>query len=152
MSFYHSFSESESVTQKNQTTIRDFKVVTLGYLLAFALAFATQSASAQEQNTIDQAVEATCNAFLAPMLGRKEIATLAMARSIDSRTVCSCARKNVYNDKRLSELLTKPDEEIVRVTDAPPVRTYVLGRMMQSVLLCFSQELDATLSASTVLK
>ena len=107
---------------------------------------------AQETKVIGQLVDATCTSFLAPVLGRKEIATLAAARGIDSRQVCSCANRSVAADSRLAPLLGQGDEAILRATEDLQLRSYVIGRVLNSVLQCFSQELDATLVASPIPK
>ena len=109
-------------------------------------------AQAQDQKIINQLVEGTCNSFLAPILGKKEIATLATERSIDAAVVCPCASKNVYSDPRLSSFVAMSDETLLKATEPNAVRSYVIGRVLQSVLQCFSQELDSTLKASSAVK
>ena len=110
------------------------------------------AAQAQDQKVINQLVEGTCNSFLAPILGKKEIAALATERSIDAAVVCPCASKNVYSDPRLSSFVSMSDEIFLKATEPNAVRSYVIGRVLQSVLQCFSQELDSTLKASSAVK
>ena len=117
-----------------------------------SLSISASSVEAQETRVISQLVDATCTSFLAPTLGRKEIATLAAVRGIDSRLVCSCANRSVEADPRLASLLGQADEAILRATEDPQLRSYVVGRVLNSVLQCFSQELDATLVASPIPK
>lgn len=123
------------------------KKVLLGLALLFG-ASACHPAYAQEVSLIDQTVDGTCSAFLAPILGRKDIAQLSVDRSIDSKVVCSCAKANTRSDPRMSEYISMPGAEIDRRTQDPKVRAYVLGRILHSVLACFSNELNATLAVS----
>lgn len=110
------------------------------------------AADAQDQRVIDQLVAGTCNSFLAPILGKKEIAILVAERSIDAAAVCPCASGNVHGDPRLAPFLAMPDDAFVKAVEPAPVRSYVIGRVLQSVIQCFSQELDSTLKASTAIK
>jgi len=121
-------------------------------VLVSSLSLVASSVLAQEVAVIDQAVDATCTAFLAPVLGRKEIAQLAVERTIDSRIVCSCARTKTRADDRLAEYLSMDAATVSQRTEDARIRAYVLGRVLQSILSCFSTELDSTLGASTAVK
>jgi hypothetical protein len=112
----------------------------------------SKSALAHDASLIDETVDATCTAFLAPVLGRQDIARLATERTIDSRVVCSCAKKNTRDDTRLSQYFSMNRELLAAQTEAGPIRSYILGRILQSVLTCFSAELSETLNASTAVK
>lgn len=110
------------------------------------------SALAQDAGLIDQTVEATCAAFLAPVLGRQDIARLAAERTIDSQIVCACAKKSTRADTRLAPYFSMDREVLAAQTEAAPLRSYIIGRILQSVLACFSSELNETLNASTAVK
>lgn len=117
-----------------------------------AVLLSSSSTFAQDAGLIDQTVEATCAAFLAPVLGRQDIARLTAERTIDSQVVCSCAKKSTRADIRLSPYFSMDREALAAQTEAAPLRSYILGRILQSVLACFSSELNETLNASTAVK
>ena len=126
---------------------------TMQALVALAVMGASENcAIAQEAHVIDQAIDATCSAFLAPVLGRKDIAILVAERSIDSAVVCSCAKTSVHEDRRLAEYLAMDNNAFNQRFEEPRARSYVLGRLLNSVLSCFATELNATLAASTAIK
>jgi hypothetical protein len=118
----------------------------------FGISLVADHAFAREVAVIDQTVDATCTAFLAPILGRKDIAQLATERSIDSRIVRSCARANTRADTRLTEYESMDSATLNQRTEDPRVRSYILMRVLQSVLSCFGTEVNTTLAASTALK
>lgn len=100
---------------------------------------------AQTPPVLNQLVEGTCSGFVAPVLGRPDIAQLVTERSIDSRTVCTCALERAKTDPRIVQLTQNGDEQFVREAQDARVRAYVIGRVLNSVLACFSGELSVTL-------
>jgi hypothetical protein len=121
--------------------------------LALVIALAI-SAPSQAQNTplLDDAADVTCAGFLAPLLGRKEISQLTVERSIDSKVVCSCTKQRMREDSRLTQMYAMSKPQIEEALRDQKVFAYALGRIMQSVIACFSIELDATLNASPALR
>jgi hypothetical protein len=105
------------------------------------------TAMAQDANLIDQATDATCTSFLAPVLGRKDIAIIATARSIKSEDVCGCAKARTREDSRLTAYYALDNDSLAQKTNDAKIRSYIIGRVLQSVLACFGNELGTSLDA-----
>lgn len=125
-----------------------------GLLMGLFL-FSAHTTYAQDLSALDQISDTTCASFLAPILGRQDVARLASDRAIDVQAVCSCVKTNARADTKLTQFLLS-ESGAAQIKSAPtesiPSRSYLFVRVFQSVLACFSTELDKTLNASTALK
>jgi hypothetical protein len=120
-------------------------------LVLAGLALATAS-SAAEPKVLDQLNSATCAGFFPPILGHRSIAIVLAERAIDAQSVCSCGRARLELDGRLAEFLAMDNETFVNRVQDERVRSYIVTRVMQSLVQCLATELDKSLAASTAVK
>lgn len=92
-------------------------------------------------------VELACAAFVDMWTKRPEMTALQAARKLDPQAVCGCAKERLASDSRLGAQLELPDEAFSQRVQRDPLRSYMLNRILQSTLACFSAEMDTSLEA-----
>lgn len=121
-------------------------------VISFALVSATSSVCAAfpDTNAAKQYVahiEQSCTAFVGSWIGRPEMAALQAARKLESQVICGCAKERLSADLRLKAQLELQDEEFRQRIRSDPLRSYMLNRILESTLACFSAEMNTSLEA-----
>ena len=91
-----------------------------------------------------------CPRYADSMLGSSEIAALFAKKDGFKASMCACALQHFRSDVRLMTGLDKPPDATVSYAPGSQLRSYVLGRLQESMLWCAARELDAALAAAEV--
>jgi len=70
-------------------------------------------------------------------------------RPINSREVCNCAEGEFSSDKRLQEFLTVDALALQQRVQSEHLKSYVALRLMQSILVCLSADMELSLRATS---
>jgi hypothetical protein len=97
-------------------------------------------------------VEQSCAAFVDSWTKRPEMAALQAARKLEHQVICGCAKERLSSDLRLRAQLQLSDEEFGQRIQRDPLRSYMLNRILQSTLACFSAEMNTSLEAMDLAK
>ena len=114
--------------------------------VALLLVEAAPIAHAQAVQPLDVAVDVVCSEM------QPRVASMVEEHMVNWSVVCSCAKASAGSDRKLGEYLTKYSIDLRRPPENERVRSYIAGRLLQSIFSCYASSLDSVLNASTALQ
>lgn len=128
------------------------KVGAIVYVALMAFAFPVQSqelplVSGSKQMAAE--LQRVCPATVKEMGAEAILGPALSKRPIKSREVCKCAEGEFSSDKRLQEFLTVDALALQQRVQSEHLKSYVALRLMQSILVCLSADMELSLRSTS---
>jgi hypothetical protein len=99
--------------------------------------------------SLAEVIAVACPAFVQPILSNPLFDMALRHRPIVLNDICKCGVTRALNDSVVSPLKDLPYRDLnARLQNDTSLQAYVLSRALQSIMQCYSEEIDSRLNES----